>query len=109
LFNDFGLPGTNPPLLFGDKPVGGIALGDIEAWREARREIGRSPVTINHDLKLLRKMFNGPGAEADRRRRTSPARGDHRDARDGVQARRDPLAARRRRPGLPVATLAECV
>ncbi len=58
LFNDFVLPGTNPPAMFGDRPVGGIALGDIEAWREARREIGRSPVTINHDLKLLRKMFN---------------------------------------------------
>jgi integrase len=58
LFNDFVLPGTNPPVMFGDRPVGGIALGDIEAWREARREIGRSPVTINDDLKLLRKMFN---------------------------------------------------
>jgi len=58
LFNDFVLPGTNPPLLFGDKPVADIALGDIEAWREARRTAGKSPVTINHDLKLLRKMFN---------------------------------------------------
>ncbi len=58
LFNDFVLPGTNPPVMCGDKSVGGVAFGDIEAWREARRKIGRSPVTINHDLKLLRKMFN---------------------------------------------------
>jgi hypothetical protein len=50
--------GTNPPVLFGDKPVREIALGDIESWRDARRDIGRSPVTTNHDPKLLRKMFN---------------------------------------------------
>jgi integrase len=58
LFNDFVLPGTAPPVMFGDKPVTGIALGDIEAWRETRRENQLSPVTINHDLKLLRKMLN---------------------------------------------------
>jgi len=57
LFNDFVLPGTEPALMFGDKPVTAIVLGDVEAWREARRE-KLSPVTINHDLKLLRKMFN---------------------------------------------------
>jgi hypothetical protein len=37
LLDDFVLPGTNPPVMFGDKAVGGVALGDIEAWREARR------------------------------------------------------------------------
>jgi integrase len=47
-----------PASAFGPRAVGGVALGDIEAWREARRKIGRSPVTVNHDLKLLRKMFN---------------------------------------------------
>ncbi len=40
--------------MFGDKPVTAIVLGDVEAWREKQL----SPVTINHDLKLLRKMFN---------------------------------------------------
>jgi integrase len=58
LFNDFVLPGTEPALMFGDKAVTAIVLGDVEAWREARREKQLSPVTINHDLKLLRKMFN---------------------------------------------------
>ena len=42
----------------------------------------------------------GPRAEAYRRGRPSPARGDHRDARNGVQPRRDPLAAAARGEGL---------
>jgi integrase len=58
LISDFPLPGTDPPELFGDKRVAAIALGDLEAFREGRRAQGRSPVTVNHDLKLLRKMFN---------------------------------------------------
>lgn len=31
---------------------------DIERFRDARKAAGLSPVTVNHDLKLLRKMFN---------------------------------------------------
>jgi integrase len=54
----FVLPDTNPPLALGDKGVREITTGDIEAFRDARKAEGLSPVTVNHDLKLLRKMFN---------------------------------------------------
>lgn len=53
----FVLPGTEPPMTLGEKPVGDITAGDVEAYRYHRRLQKRSPVTINHDLKLLRKMF----------------------------------------------------
>ena len=55
---EFVLPGTAPPLQFGDKQLLAITTDDIEAFRDARRAAGLSPVTVNHDLKLLRKMFN---------------------------------------------------
>ncbi len=42
---------------FGDKRAVDITTGDIESYRHHRREQGVSPVTSNHDLKLLRKMF----------------------------------------------------
>lgn len=35
-----------------------ITTGDVEAFRDARKAEGLSAVTVNHDLKLLRKMFN---------------------------------------------------
>ena len=54
----FILPGTRPPFTFGDKPLGAITTDDIEAFRDARKAAGLSPVTVNHDLKLLRKMLN---------------------------------------------------
>lgn len=53
----FVLPGTDPPMTFGEKPVEDITTGDIEAYRHHRRTQKRSAVTINHDLKLLRKML----------------------------------------------------
>lgn len=53
----FVLPGTEPPTTFGEKPVADITTGDIEAYRHHRRTQKRSAVTINHDLKLLRKML----------------------------------------------------
>ena len=53
----FVLPGTEPPMTFGEKPVTEITTGDIEAYRHHRRMQKRSAVTSNHDLKLLRKMF----------------------------------------------------
>jgi integrase len=53
----FVLPATHPPMTFGEKPVADITTGDIETYRHHRREQKRSAVTINHDLKLLRKMF----------------------------------------------------
>ena len=56
--NGFTLPATSPPQTFGDKPLEGITTDDIEAFRDARKAAGRSAVTVNHDLKLLRKMFN---------------------------------------------------
>lgn len=52
----FALPGLGG-LLFGDRPVNAISAGDIESFRHARRAAGLSAVTVNHDLKLLRKMF----------------------------------------------------
>ena len=54
----FVLSGTRPPSTLGDKPLGAITTDDIEAFRDARKAAGLSPVTVNHDLKLLRKMFN---------------------------------------------------
>ena len=44
--------------MFGDKPVDAITTDDVEAFRDARKAAGLSPVTVNHDLKLLRKMLN---------------------------------------------------
>jgi integrase len=44
-------------MTFGEKPVADITAGDIETYRHHRCEQKRSAVTINHDLKLLRKMF----------------------------------------------------
>ena len=43
---------------FGDLPLDQIRTGDLEAFHDARRAKGRSACTVNHDLKLLRKMFN---------------------------------------------------
>ena len=43
---------------FGDKPLNRITTDDIERFRESRNREGLSPVTVNHDLKLLRKMLN---------------------------------------------------
>jgi integrase len=57
LICNFVLPGTEPPMTVGERPVTEITTGDIEAYRHHRRTQRRSPVTINHDLKLLRKMF----------------------------------------------------
>ena len=42
----------------GDKPLDAITTDDVEAFRDSRKAAGRSAVTVNHDLKLLRKMFN---------------------------------------------------
>jgi integrase len=52
----FVLPGRN--CAFGDLSLGQIRTGDIEAFRDARKATGLSACTVNHDLKLLRKMFN---------------------------------------------------
>ncbi|MBA2239476.1 MAG: site-specific integrase [Lysobacter sp.] len=46
-----------PPILMGDKEACAVTPGDIEAFRHSRRSAGLSAVTVNHDLKLLRKMF----------------------------------------------------
>jgi integrase len=54
----FVLPGTVPPLTFGAKPLAALTTDDVEAFRDARKAAGLSAVTVNHDLKLLRKMFN---------------------------------------------------
>ena len=54
----FKLPGANPPINFGQKPVSSITTDDVESYRDYRKAKGLSPVTVNHDLRLLRKMFN---------------------------------------------------
>ena len=54
----FVLPDTTPPQQFGDKQLRDITANDIEAFRRWRKTDNLSAVTINHDLKLLRKMFN---------------------------------------------------
>jgi Phage integrase SAM-like domain len=45
-------------LTFGQKALTALTTDDIEVFRDARESAGLSPVTVNHDLKLLRKMFN---------------------------------------------------
>jgi integrase len=54
----FKLPGTDPVVTFGDTPIDRITLDHIEAFRDARKADGLSAVAVNHDLKLLRSMFN---------------------------------------------------
>jgi integrase len=54
----FVLPATTPPQTFGEKSLTAITTDDIEAFRDMRKGKGLSPVTVNHDLKLLRKMLN---------------------------------------------------
>ena len=57
-FKAFPLPGTRPPRTLGQTPLTDVRTDDIEVYRDARRAAGLSPVTANHDLKLLRRMFN---------------------------------------------------
>jgi integrase len=53
----FAPPGRAGQTL-GDLPLDQIRTGDVEAFRDARKAEGWSACTVNHDLKLLRKMFN---------------------------------------------------
>lgn len=53
----FAVPGREG-MTFGDLPLDQIRTGDIEAFKEARKGEKLSACTVNHDLKLLRKMFN---------------------------------------------------
>jgi integrase len=55
--NAFVVPGAEAGA-FGDKPLSSITTDDIDAFRAARKAEGLSAVTVNHDLKLLRKMLN---------------------------------------------------
>jgi integrase len=54
----FKLPGTDPAVTFGALPLDRVTLDHIEAFRDARKAAGLSVVAVNHDLKLLRAMFN---------------------------------------------------
>jgi len=54
----FAVPGTNPPRTFGASPVDHLTASDIEAYRLARKAAGVSVVTRNHDMKLLRQVWN---------------------------------------------------
>ena len=57
-FYAFVLPGVQPALSLGEKRLEAITTDDVEALRDARKAAGLSPVTVNQDLRLLRKMFN---------------------------------------------------
>ena len=54
----YPLPGSNPLVTFGQKPLASITTDDVESYRDHRKVQGLSAVTVNHDLRLLRKMFN---------------------------------------------------
>ena len=54
----FQLPGASPPTTFGQKPLTSITTDDVETYRDHRKSQRLSAVTVNHDLRLLRKMFN---------------------------------------------------
>src|SRR5450759_2956174 len=54
----FVLPGSVPPITFGQTDERAITTNDIDAFRDFRKAAGLSSTTINHDLRLLRKMFN---------------------------------------------------
>jgi Phage integrase family/Arm DNA-binding domain len=54
----FVLPGSVPPITFGQTDARAITTNDIDAFRDFRKAAGLSSTTINHDLRLLRKMFN---------------------------------------------------
>jgi integrase len=45
-------------LTLGELPLAEIRTSDVEALRDWRKAEGLSAYTVNHDLKLLRKMFN---------------------------------------------------
>jgi integrase len=53
----FALPGQGGATL-GEKALSAICTDDIEAFRDWRKAQGLSACTVNHDLKLLRKMWN---------------------------------------------------
>ena len=54
----FIVPGTNPPRAFGVSPIDHLTASDIEAYRMARKAAAVSVVTRNHDMKLLRQVWN---------------------------------------------------
>jgi integrase len=54
----FGSPGVEPATTLGDKSLDAITTDDVEVFRDARKAKGLSASAINHDLRLLRKMFN---------------------------------------------------
>jgi integrase len=54
----FRVPGAEPAISLGDKSLDAITTDDVEVFREARKAKGLSASAINHDLRLLRKMFN---------------------------------------------------
>ena len=52
------VPVTRRLRLLGDTPLDRVTLDHIEAFRDVRKAAGLSAVAVNHDLKLLRAMFN---------------------------------------------------
>jgi integrase len=53
----FVRPGTSPPVTIGETAADALTLVDFEAFAEARTAAGKSPVAVNHDLRLMRSMF----------------------------------------------------
>lgn len=54
----FCTPGSDTPTPMGAKAAEAVTLLDIEAFRDTRKTSGLSAVAVNHDLRLLRKIFN---------------------------------------------------
>src|SRR5262245_59220433 len=42
---------------FGDKPLRKIAVADLTAYQNARRDLGRAPKTINGELSVVRQLL----------------------------------------------------
>jgi integrase len=54
----FVRPGTDPPVTIGETALDALTLLDVEDFAAARTHAGKSPTAVNHDLRLLRAMFN---------------------------------------------------
>lgn len=55
----FQMSAAGPFTTFGDRAATDVTLLDMEAYREYRRHAGGvSAVAVNHDLRLMRKIFN---------------------------------------------------
>jgi hypothetical protein len=57
-FNAFRTNSRAKAVLFGELQADQVTLLDIEAYRDLRKAAGLSSVSVNQDLRLLRKIFS---------------------------------------------------